>query len=185
MKLNRRNRRTLLVVHVAVSVGWLGLTAALLTLGIVGAASADPATTAAVYRAMRLLTDSLVVPVSLISLVSGVVLALGSQWGLARYRWVYTKLWLTLLTTAASVFALRAAADRAATAVSAGTAVGSTARDLVIGPSVALALYVFMTAISVVKPWGLTRRGRAARVGRREAAVASGAPGVSRGPAVG
>ena len=35
--------------------------------------------------------------------------------------------------------------------------------DLVVAPSVATATYLFITAISVLKPWGLTRRGRRLR----------------------
>lgn len=41
--------------------------------------------------------------------------------------------------------------------------------DLIAGPIVSLTSYVFMTAISVLKPWGLTRRGRKHRVGTRKA----------------
>ena len=159
MNLTRRARRAVLVLHVAVSVGWLGLTAALLALGIGGAASRDPGTVAAAYRAMRLVTDWLVAPVSLLSLVSGLVLALGTHWGLARHRWIYTKFWLTLAATAASILALRTIIGQAADAVAAGLAVPAGGRDLVVAPSVALTLYAFLTAISVLKPWGRTRRG--------------------------
>ncbi len=158
MNLSRRTRRAVLVLHVVVSVGWLGLTAALLALGIAGAASRDRGTAGAAYPAMRILVDWLVPPVSLLSLVSGLVLALGTHWGLARHRWVLTKFWLTLAATAASILALRPVIGRAADAVVAGLAVPAGGRDLVIAPSVALTLYVFITAISVTKPWGRTRR---------------------------
>jgi hypothetical protein len=43
--------------------------------------------------------------------------------------------------------------------------------DLIVAPSVALAtyafMYVFVTAISVLKPWGLTKRGRRRRSAAR------------------
>jgi hypothetical protein len=162
MNLTRRTRRAVLVLHVAVSVGWLGLTAALLALGIAGATSRDPGTAAAAYRAMRILADWLIVPVSLLSLVSGLVLALGTHWGLVRHRWVHTKFWLTLVATAASILALRTIIGQAADAAVAGLPVPAGGRDLVIAPSVALTLYVFITAISVTKPWGRTRRARRA-----------------------
>ncbi|WP_269855426.1 DUF2269 domain-containing protein [Streptomyces sp. RPT161] len=158
MNLTRRTRRAVLVLHVTVSVGWLGLTAALLALGIAGAGSRDPATAAAAYPAMRILADWLVTPVSLLTLVSGLVLSLGTHWGLARHRWVLTKFWLTLAATAASILALRTVIGQAADAAVAGLPVPAGGRDLVIAPSVALALYVFITAISVTKPWGRTRR---------------------------
>ncbi|MER6139343.1 DUF2269 domain-containing protein [Streptomyces sparsogenes] len=164
--LSRPARRALLVVHVVVSVGWLGLTLCLLTLGVAGAASGSADTAEAAYRAMKIFGDWLIVPISLASLVSGVVLSLGTPWGLARYRWVVTKFWLTLPAAAASVLALRAEIDSAAADASAGRAVAATT-DLVIAPSVALGVYVFLTAISVLKPWGLTARGRRMRAGSR------------------
>ncbi|CCB75872.1 MULTISPECIES: hypothetical protein [Streptomycetaceae] len=159
MTFTRPVRRALLVAHVVVSVGWLGTTLTLLTLAIAGATARDPATVAAAYRAMRVVADWLLPVVSVSSLVSGVALALGTRWGLARHRWVVVKFWLTLAATAASALALRLVIGEAADAVTAGKPVGSTARTLLAAPSVALCLYTFLTAVSVLKPWGPTRRG--------------------------
>lgn len=158
--LKRRTRRTLLVAHVSVSVGWLGLTVCLLTLGLTAFLTGDPATTRAATRAMKIFGDWLVVPVAVAALVSGLVLSLGTPWGLARYRWVWTKFWLTLVTAGLSVFALRPGIDEAAER-------GTADIDLVVAPSVATATYLFVTAISVLKPWGPTRRGRRLRVSAR------------------
>ncbi|MEV6972744.1 DUF2269 domain-containing protein [Kitasatospora sp. NPDC093806] len=173
--LPRHARRLWLVVHVACSVGWLGLTAGVLALGIAGLSSADPDTVRAAYLAQRIFADWLLIPVSLLSLLSGLVLSLGTSWGLLRHRWVATKFWLTLAATLASILALRAFIHDAAGQVAAGTVppTGRAPHVLVIAPSVALAIYLAATVLSVLKPWGLTRRGarlaaaaRAARTGR-------------------
>ncbi|MEU6080327.1 DUF2269 domain-containing protein [Streptomyces sp. NPDC047108] len=161
-QLSRPARRALLVVHVSVSVGWLGLTTGLLALGVTAAVSGSAAAAEASYRSMQVFGDWLILPIALASLVSGLVLSLGTRWGLARHRWVVTKFWLTLAATAATAFSLRPAIDDAARAVASAEPVGAAATDLVVAPSVATALYVFVTAISVLKPWGLTRRGRRA-----------------------
>lgn len=153
-------RRALLVVHVAVSVSWLGLTLGLLTLGITAYTTGDPTLTEASYRAMKVFSDWLLVPVVVTTLVSGLVLSLGTPWGLARHRWVWIKFWITLVTGAATVFALRPGIVHAA---SSG---GVPDSSLVAAPSVATAAYLFMTVISVLKPWGLTRRGRRHRAER-------------------
>ncbi|MFF7770747.1 DUF2269 domain-containing protein [Streptomyces massasporeus] len=158
-KLNRRSRRAALVVHVTVSACWLGLTLGLLALGITAATTGSPATVEASVRAMKLFADWLLLPVAFLTLLSGLLLSLGTKWGLARYRWVYTKFWLTLATTTATVFALRPGVDSAVTAVAAGGPL-SDAGDVLFGPVVSLSAYVFMTVISVLKPWGKTRRGR-------------------------
>lgn len=163
-QLKRPVRRGLLVVHVVVSVGWLGLTLGMLALGITGAVAGSAEEAGAAYRSMDVMGDWLLIPVSLLALASGVVLSLGTPWGLARYRWVWVKFWLTLVTAAATAFALRARINAAMADVTAGRAVGATT-DLILAPSVSLSVYVFLTAISVVKPWGLTARGR--RLGGR------------------
>ncbi|WP_431043244.1 DUF2269 domain-containing protein [Streptomyces sp. P1-3] len=174
MQLKRPVRRSLLVAHVAVSVGWLGLSLCLLALGVAGATTRSPQTAAAAYRAMRIFADWLLLPIAGLTLASGLVLALGTPWGLARHRWVWAKFWLTLAAAAASAFALRPEIDAAADEVdrlAAGEAVTGVA-DLVIAPSVATAVYVFITAVSVLKPWGPTRRGRRLRsAGARRSAT--------------
>ncbi|MFF1419294.1 DUF2269 domain-containing protein [Streptomyces sp. NPDC058280] len=156
-QLKRPARRALLVVHVAASVSWLGLTLGLLTLGVTAFITPDPSTTQAAYRAMKIFADWLIVPVGLLALASGLPLSLATPWGLARHRWVWTKFWLTLVTLAATVFALRPGINDAVGA-------GIPDSSLIAAPSVAGSAYLFMTAISVLKPWGLTRRGRRLQV---------------------
>ncbi|WP_030259546.1 hypothetical protein [Streptomyces violens] len=168
-QLSRPARRATLVVHVVVSVGWLGLTLGLLALGIAastagGAAGADaaPQLAAAAYRSMKIFIDWLIIPLAALTLVSGLVLSLGTPWGLAQHRWVVTKFWLTLGAVVATALALRTQIHAAVGAVAAGRP-APPEPDLVVAPAVALTLYVFLTAISVLKPWGPTARGRRLR----------------------
>ncbi|HET6859811.1 MAG TPA: DUF2269 domain-containing protein [Streptomyces sp.] len=154
--LPRPARRAILVAHVTVSVAWLGLTVGLLALGVTAYTTASASTTQAAYSAMKVFSDWLLVPVALLSLVTGLVLSLGTPWGLAKHRWVWTKFWLTLVTGAATIFALRPSINVAALE-------GVPDSSLIAAPTVASAAYFFMTAISVLKPWGLTRRGRRLR----------------------
>ncbi|RBM05546.1 DUF2269 domain-containing protein [Streptomyces sp. PT12] len=186
--LARPVRRGLLVAHVVVSVGWLGLTLCLLVLGIAGAVSGSEATAEAAYRAMKIFGDWLLAPLALLTLGTGVVLSLGTHWGLVRHRWVLVKFVLTLITTAASLLALRGGIDAAAAEVAAGRRVTDGA-GLIVPPGVALACYLFMTAISVLKPWGTTRWGRRAREARAsrrgggERGAGRGGKGVAARPA--
>lgn len=161
--LKRPARRALLVVHVAASAGWLGLTLGLLALALTAATTESTPMIEAACRSMKVFTDWLVIPMALLTLLSGLVLSLGTKWGLARHRWVYTKFWLTLVTLTASLFALRPGVNDAVETVSSGASLAQPL-DLVMGPAVSLATYVFMTVISVLKPWGLTRRGRRPRL---------------------
>lgn len=159
-QLRRPARRALLVVHVSVSVAWLGLSLGLLTLGITAYTTQDSSLTEAAYRAMQVFADWLLAPVALLTLGTGLVLSLGTPWGLARHRWVWIKFWITLATAAATIFALRPEITHAAAA-------GVPDLSLVAAPTVSTGAYLFMTAISVLKPWGPTRRGRRLRESAR------------------
>lgn len=167
--LRRPARRALLVVHVAVSVSWLGLSLGLLTLGITAYTTQDLSLTRAAYRAMRVFSDWLLPPVALMTLGSGLMLSLGTPWGLARHRWVWTKFWLTTATAMATIFALRPEIAQVAEA-------GVPDAALIAAPVISTIAYLFMTALSVLKPWGPTRRGRRLRA----AALARSAPASTR-----
>lgn len=84
---------------------------------------------------------------------------------------MWTKFWLTLATTTATVFALRPGVDAAARAVADGHALPDGG-DVLMGPVGSLTACLFMTVISVLKPWGLTRRGRRLRADARRPAPA-------------
>ena len=135
---------------------WLGLSVGLLTLGLIAYRTQDPSLTQAAYRAMKVFADWLLGPVALVTLGSGLVLSLGTPWGLARHRWVWIKFWITVATATATIFALRPEISHAAAA-------GVPDSSLVAAPVVSTTAYLFMTAISVLKPWGLTARGRRLR----------------------
>lgn len=162
--LKRPTRRALLVVHVCAAASWLGVTLGLLALALNASTSKSLATTESSVQSMKVFTDWLVLPSALLTFVTGVVLSLGTAWGLARHRWVLTKLLLTAATTTASVFALRPGVNEAAEITSGGGSLNAPL-DLVMGPAVSLCAYLLMMALSVLKPWGLTRRGRRLRGG--------------------
>ena len=155
-RMTRPTRRLNLTLHVAVSVGWLGLDLGLLAFGLTGLLSDDPDTVRAAYRGMGILADAAVIPISLLTLVTGVVLGLGTRWGLLRYWWVLVKLLITVGATVATFFALRGTIHRAIGALPASgpVDVGPVGASLVAAPSVALCLYATATALSVYKPWG-------------------------------
>jgi hypothetical protein len=166
VKLRRPARRATLVVHVAASASWLGLTLGLLALAVTAITTGSAVTAEASVRAMQLFADWLLLPAAFLTLLTGLLLSLGTPWGLARHRWVYVKFWLTLATITATAFALRPGLGATVTAVTETGSVPDTT-DLVMGPVVSLSAYVFMTVISILKPWGLTRRGRKLRASTR------------------
>lgn len=165
--LTRAQRRLLLTLHVALSVGWLGASMVMLTLAITARASQPGGQAPSAYWAMRLLADVLLIPLSLSVLLIGLIVAATSPWGLLRHRWVLVKLIATCAAVALSLLALPAMTrvayqDTIRHALAAERDAGTR---LVIASSVSVALYLSLTAISILKPWGPTARGRRARGG--------------------
>ncbi|MGH4001473.1 MAG: hypothetical protein ACRDTJ_28885, partial [Pseudonocardiaceae bacterium] len=66
----------------------------------------DPRRQHAAILMMEQIGGYLLLPVSMIALVSGIVLSLGTKWGLIRYKWVAIKLVLTLIAAGLTLFSL-------------------------------------------------------------------------------
>src|SRR5713226_9577902 len=92
-------RKFALASHVTSSVGWLGAVAGFLALAVAGLSNQNAETVRAAYIAMHLTTWFVIVPLSLAALLTGLVQSLGTSWGLFRYYWIVTKLFLTVLAT--------------------------------------------------------------------------------------
>ena len=94
-----RVRQVALTAHVTASVGWLGAVAAFLALAVAGVASGDEQRVRGAYVAMELTGWYVIVPLSLASLLTGLVQSLGTTWGLVRHYWVLVKLLITVAAT--------------------------------------------------------------------------------------
>lgn len=102
---------------------------------------------------------SVIVPLALATLVTGVALSLTTRWGLFRYYWVVVALLLTSLCTAVLLLHMpdvSAIADRAQTAD--GERLAGLGGDLA-HPSIGLVLLLLVLVLNVYKPRGLTRYG--------------------------
>lgn len=173
MTMGPRLRRFALTVHLALSVSWIGAVAAYLVLDVTAATSQDLQTLRAVWISMGLIVWSAIVPLAVATLATGLLMALGTKWGLFRHWWVLISF---LLTVAATVVLLveagtisRGAAIAADPAASARElqALGSTLVHSVGG----LIVLLTVMALNVYKPPGLTSYGRRRQ---QEARVAVG-----------
>lgn len=155
--------KMLVLLHIVVSVGWLGLNIGNLTLGITGLTTDDPTTQHAAFGAMYLVGGPLLIPVSLLALTSGVLLGITTKWGLLRYRWVLVKLTLTLVAVVLIPFSLLPGL-RELSQLMADTPpdqladTGRLAMDMLAAGIVSTSMYVTNAVLSVLKPWGRTRR---------------------------
>src|ERR671912_549602 len=92
-------RKFALTTHVTSSVGWIGAVLVFLALAGLGLTSQDPQTTRGVYLVMEHAAWLTLVPLALASLLTGLVMSLGTTWGLFRHYWVIVKLLITVFAT--------------------------------------------------------------------------------------
>jgi uncharacterized membrane protein len=162
-RLSANARRAVLVVHIVSAGSWFGIDVAMAVLIATVMLTDDPLTAASGLRTLEIITVWPLLSAGLVCLLSGIVLGLGSKWGVLRYWWVAVKLALNLVLTALVLVALRPEvtylADQARRALS-GVPVSYDLSNLAYPPTVSPALLLVAFTLSVVKPWGRIRRRR-------------------------
>jgi hypothetical protein len=167
-------RKLALTLHVMVSVGWLGAVAGFLALAVVGLTGDDTQVVRGAYVGMQLVTRWVIVPASIAALVTGVVQAIGTPWGLFRHYWVLVKLLLTVASTGLLLLHTQPIAFLAERARDAAIVGGDFRRvriQLVADAAAALIVLIATTVLSVYKPRGMTPYGQ--RRQRAESGTAS------------
>jgi hypothetical protein len=152
-----------LTAHVTSSVGWFGAVAGFLALAVSGLTSQDAQVVRAVYLAMNLIGWSVIVPLSLASLLTGLVQSLGTSWGLLRHYWVVIKLLITVFATILLLVHMQPVGHLARAVATTTLASGELAGlriQLVADAGAALVALLLAATLSVYKPRGLTQYGR-------------------------
>ena len=111
MVMTPRLRKFALTAHLTCSVGWIGAVMAYLALVVAAMISQDSRTLQAAWIAMELIGWYVIVPLALASLLSGLVMALGTPWGLFRHYWVLFSLVLTILATVVLLVHMQTVSD--------------------------------------------------------------------------
>jgi hypothetical protein len=159
--------RVLLTSHIVVSVGWLGVVLAKVVLGALALTAGAPESAAALATAMWRLNVAFP-PVAIGTIVTGVLLSLGTKWGLIQHYWVATKLALTVgvIVTAVRLgdrFVQQSTGASLAQAPTSGTLLDISSSGIALLLALAathLVMLVVATVLSVYKPWGKTWFGR-------------------------
>jgi hypothetical protein len=125
----------LLTTHVLTASTWMGSLAASITVDQIR--DPDPP----VLRDINeLLTTILLIPAALTTVATGMVIALGTPWGLLRYRWIAAKTAIALsILTAAAFLAMN----------------GTQSTEV---KAAGLGALIFAMVLSVAKPWGKVKR---------------------------
>jgi hypothetical protein len=139
--------KLLLTTHIMVSVGWLGASFAKMTLGWVAILDSSANY---LFSAMEALNVSFP-PLAVATALTGVLLSLGTRWGLLDYYWVVTKLALTLGVIVSGVRLTDNLVDQALAGSSAALMALAVVHVLMLATA---------SVLSVYKPWGKTWFGR-------------------------
>lgn len=155
-------RKLALTVHLISSVGWIGAVVAYLALGIAAVTSRDAQTARAAWIAMEVTGWSAIVPLAFAALLTGLVMSLGTPWGLFRHYWVLITLVLTILATAVLLLHMPAVSSLADMARNADDPTLSRRDGLggdLFHAGGGLLVLLVITALNVYKPPGLTPYG--------------------------
>lgn len=154
-------RKIALATHLSVSVGWIGAVTAYLALDVTVTTGQDPQSVRSAWISMGMIASWIIVPLAVASLLTGLVMALGTKWGLLRHWWVLISLVLTVVATVVLISETGVISGAAAIAADPSTsteqllALPSTLPHSIGGLVVLLVIQV----LNVHKPQGMTRYG--------------------------
>lgn len=171
-------RRWLIAAHILGVVVWLGTAVCFLVLSIIAAVATDSTLLHAVYVIMGMLDKSLNPVSPVVVLLTGVLLSLGTKWGLIRFYWIIVKEIGLLVSIGLGFFAQSAWVEKAVSlTAAAGLHVGRNPAHgvnhgmLIVGNVYQILALSALVVISVFKPWGQRKRTGTAAPRRRPEAV--------------
>ena len=153
-------RRAMLAAHIICSVGWLGAAAAYLALGVAAQVSMQPQIVRATWIGMELSGWFVIVPLACLAFLTGLVLSLGTPWGLFKHYWVVIALVLTMLSLAVLLLHMPSVSTFASLARTADDAAINRLGGDVLHPALGLLVLIVITVLNVHKPRGLTPYGQ-------------------------
>ena len=154
-------RKFALSVHITTAVGWIGAIIAYIPLDVTTRIGQDAGTLRAAYLAMELIAQWTIVPLAWAAFLSGLIVSLGTPWGLFRHYWVLISLLLTavaLLVLLSEMRTVSALVRIAADPTTSDTALRALPSTLVHSVGGLIVLLVVL-GLNVYKPRGLTPYG--------------------------
>jgi len=159
VKMSPSLRKFALLAHITFSTGWIGGVIVYLVLGIAAVTSQDVQTVRAAWTAMELAGWFALVPLSLASLLTGLVMSLGTKWGLFQHYWTLISFALTVFATIVLLLHMPDVSYLANTAQEVDGARLSMLGGDLFHPGIGLLVLLVIQALNVYKPRGLTRYG--------------------------
>jgi hypothetical protein len=182
-------RKLALLAHITISVGWIGAALAYLALVVAAILSNEPQTLRAAWIAMGMVGWTVIVPLAYGAVLTGLVMALGTGWGLIRHYWVLASLVLSVAAAAVLLQHMRSVSVLASAALQPhdAAAIGVLRRALggeLLHAGLGVVVLLAIEGLNVYKPQGMTPYGRrVAPIPGAVRPVGAGASGVRLQPA--
>jgi ABC-type transport system involved in multi-copper enzyme maturation permease subunit len=173
MMMNPVLRKVTYTTHITSSIGWIGAVIVFIALAALALTTPDEATVRGAYLVMAPAAWFALVPLAHASLLSGIVLSLGTTWGLMRHYWVVIKLGITVFCTV--ILMIYMGTFRQMAGVAADPVVNVDAvrnASPLLHASIALVLLLITTVLGVYKPFGMTPYGWRTQIAQRSASSA-------------
>ncbi len=161
-----RLRKLALSVHLTVSIGWIGSVLAYLALGLAAVTAADDQTLRAAWISMDLTGWYVIVPLAIASVITGLIMSLGTKWGLLRHYWVLYSFIMTVVAAVILVLhmpdvsELATVAREGATEAEGKHLLGRLRSGDLLHPTLGLVVLLTVQVLNIYKPTGMTRYGR-------------------------
>ncbi|WP_433463238.1 hypothetical protein [Spirillospora sp. CA-128828] len=162
-RLKRRARRVWLTLHVGISVGWLGLALAMTTLAVAGATAEDRAVRHGAYELMHVFDLAIVIPSMVMAIITGLVVSLGTPWGVIKHWWVLLKLVIALVIPVMAIVQSTWIKELQTRTADPAADPGGTGLTLILCILLYTALLWTAVILSVFKPGKKTRWARTGR----------------------
>lgn len=162
MIMNQKLRKCMLLTHIICSVSWMGSIAAFLLLSLKGLFGANPLVIRASHISMELIAWYVILPLSMASLVSGLIQSLGTKWGLFQHYWIIIKLVINVIATIGLVIHMRPITYLGQYAIKSeiiGPELHKVQIQLIVNAGMALVILLLAAGLAVYKPKGLTPYG--------------------------
>ncbi|MFD1957374.1 hypothetical protein ACFSL6_25200 [Paenibacillus thailandensis] len=167
-RLNQKKKSLLVAIHVIAVASWIGGTLGMLLLGLYLQSAENGEQLAYTLSSMEIIDENLLKYPALLSLLTGILLSVWTQWGLVKHYWVVIKLVLTVVTIMLGILYLNdwtaslgvLIEDTGLAALRSGQ-FRSTWLSIMIMGSFNLFCLVFMVFITYFKPFGKMKKKRA------------------------
>ncbi|CAH1201890.1 hypothetical protein [Paenibacillus sp. JJ-223] len=105
-RLSHKKKCIFVAIHVISASSWIGGTLGMLLLGLYLYSAANGEQLAYTLASMEIIDENLLKYPALMTLLTGILLSIWTQWGLVKHYWIVIKLILTLTTILIGIFFL-------------------------------------------------------------------------------